>query len=316
MANRRNIHIFIQAKGGVGKSFLAVMLTQYLRENLDVAAYDVDPSNQSLVAYSSLYASKFDLLGGERTIEPGSFDELNALISMSDKDMIIDTGSSTYPQLFTYLTEDRADEIFYMQNCNLILHVPIADDAMRADCLVGLGQMCDKIKNAAFVVWINGITGPVFNPKDEMDLHSFEETEVFKQYRSRIKAIINVPRFAPDTLGKVLSCMTAHSLTFADFASLPPMKKLDNITISEMQKFRARMIKDQMFKAMYPIDSLELLKTHPLPLVDRDKLAEEEKAKAADLPQSAETPAENGGADAQDLSDDELMDHALESQGE
>ena len=53
-ATKRAVHLILQAKGGVGKSFIPALLTQYLlkREGgAKVLALDTDPANATLFGY-------------------------------------------------------------------------------------------------------------------------------------------------------------------------------------------------------------------------------------------------------------------------
>ena len=57
------VHFVLQGKGGVGKSYAAVLLAQYLREKgLPVSCFDGDPLNQTLGGFASLDVKKVDFL--------------------------------------------------------------------------------------------------------------------------------------------------------------------------------------------------------------------------------------------------------------
>ena len=49
----KQIHFILQGKGGVGKSFIASLLAQYLRDrkNGQVVCFDTDPVNPTLSRY-------------------------------------------------------------------------------------------------------------------------------------------------------------------------------------------------------------------------------------------------------------------------
>jgi hypothetical protein len=52
------VHFVLQGKGGVGKSYAAVLLAQYLRQRgLPVSCFDGDPLNQTLGGFASLEVS-------------------------------------------------------------------------------------------------------------------------------------------------------------------------------------------------------------------------------------------------------------------
>jgi cellulose biosynthesis protein BcsQ len=74
------VHFVLQGKGGVGKSYAAVLLAQYLRQRgLPVSCFDGDPLNQTLGGFASLDVKKVDFLENTekgRRINPRRFDDL------------------------------------------------------------------------------------------------------------------------------------------------------------------------------------------------------------------------------------------------
>jgi Mrp family chromosome partitioning ATPase len=57
------VHLVLQGKGGVGKSFVASILGQYFRErNKNVSCVDTDPVNQTFAQYRELAVQRLDLL--------------------------------------------------------------------------------------------------------------------------------------------------------------------------------------------------------------------------------------------------------------
>ena len=58
-----SIHISLQGKGGVGKSLISAILSQYLlSKGHDVVGIDADPVNQTLSEYRGLAVSRLNLL--------------------------------------------------------------------------------------------------------------------------------------------------------------------------------------------------------------------------------------------------------------
>ena len=49
------VHLILQGKGGVGKSFIAALLAQYLQEKgVAVRCFDADPVNSTLASFPAL----------------------------------------------------------------------------------------------------------------------------------------------------------------------------------------------------------------------------------------------------------------------
>src|ERR1700720_1013747 len=60
---RRRVHLFLQGKGGIGKSLAASYLVQYHRHiGKPVKAFDADPVNASLAAMPGLDAQRIALV--------------------------------------------------------------------------------------------------------------------------------------------------------------------------------------------------------------------------------------------------------------
>ena len=74
------VHLILQGKGGVGKSFAAFLLAQYLPEkSVLVRCFDADPINSTLASFPALNAVKIDLIETSdkgRRINPRRFDDL------------------------------------------------------------------------------------------------------------------------------------------------------------------------------------------------------------------------------------------------
>jgi CO dehydrogenase nickel-insertion accessory protein CooC1 len=56
------VHLILQGKGGVGKSFIAALLAQYHQEkSVAVRCFDADPVNSTLASFPALQTTKLDL---------------------------------------------------------------------------------------------------------------------------------------------------------------------------------------------------------------------------------------------------------------
>jgi CO dehydrogenase nickel-insertion accessory protein CooC1 len=75
-SGRTAIHIALQGKGGVGKSLISAILSQYLAsKGQDVCGIDVDPVNQTFSEYEGLRVECLNLLR-EGSIDQREFDLL------------------------------------------------------------------------------------------------------------------------------------------------------------------------------------------------------------------------------------------------
>jgi CO dehydrogenase nickel-insertion accessory protein CooC1 len=99
------VHLILQGKGDVGKSFIAALLAQYLQEKgVSVRCFDADPVNSTLASFPALNTTKLDMIESSdkaRRINPRRFDELVEQIASQPPEAhgIVDTGSSAFVPL-------------------------------------------------------------------------------------------------------------------------------------------------------------------------------------------------------------------------
>src|SRR5436305_14579920 len=91
-----SIHISLQGKGGVGKSLISAILSQYLlSKGQDVRCVDADPVNQTLSEYQGLVVSRLNLLKAG-SVDQREFDLLIERFLMENGTFVVDTGASTF----------------------------------------------------------------------------------------------------------------------------------------------------------------------------------------------------------------------------
>lgn len=281
MSKRKNIHLVMQGKGGCGKTFIAWLLSQYYAEKIkDLRIIDTDNVNGSLLKFKSLHAAKIDLLSkDERSIEVGRLDSLFDYIAAAPSDVVIDTGSSEHVQLDAFLTKERVDEVLYEINCNLIVHAPVTGGENKEEMLDRLAHMLDAIKNSSFVVWLNPYFGEIFNEnaeavtEDQKVITCFEDLDLYEKFNDKIKALITIPTFPEDTKGKVLRFVLDNLYTFKDFDGLSLNSLFDTpqgqFQLTLLQRMRRKMIQEELWNAMSPLESLEILKDNPPEFIER-----------------------------------------------
>ena len=104
------IHFILQGKGGVGKSLVASLLCQYLRQHgLPVSAVDTDPVNSTLTGYKELEVKRLNIMEGD-DIDQRRFDTLMEIIFQQPENghIVIDNGASSFVPLCSYLKENDA----------------------------------------------------------------------------------------------------------------------------------------------------------------------------------------------------------------
>ena len=145
------LHFVLQGKGGVGKSFAAVLFAQYLRERgLQVSCFDGDPLNQTFFGFAALNVKKLDFLEATekgRRINPRRFDDLVEEIAQqpAESHVIVDTGSSSFVALVHYLVAHDVFSVLSKLGHEVVVHTIVTGGQALLDTLHGAAQ----INNAA-----------------------------------------------------------------------------------------------------------------------------------------------------------------------
>lgn len=227
-----NIHFVLQGKGGVGKSFVSSLLTQYLlNKNQTVTAIDTDPNNTTLSNMKALKAKFLQLVDEEGKFDVRQFDKIVELVfEKKSNNYLVDSGATTFIPLIDYLKENEAVEFLKSNEMEVYMHIPIVGGQAREDTILGLTQLVNAF-DCNFIVWVNEYHGA---------LNDFEDTEHYKAIKDKLKAIIYLNSLSKDTFGKDLLDLTSKNLTFDE--------ALQDKSFSLMSKQRLNIFRDKAFK--------------------------------------------------------------------
>lgn len=227
-----NIHFVLQGKGGVGKSFVSSLLTQYLlNKNQTVTAIDTDPNNTTLLNMKALKAKFLQLVDSEGKFDVRAFDKIVELVfEKKSTNYVVDSGATTFIPLVDYLKENEAIDFLKNNEMEVYMHIPIVGGQAREDTILGLTQLVNAF-DCNFIIWVNEYHGT---------LNDFEDTEHYKAIKDKIKAIIYLNSLSKDTFGKDLLDLTSKNLTFDE--------ALQDKSFSLMSKQRLNIFKDKAFK--------------------------------------------------------------------
>ena len=181
-----HVHLVLQGKGGVGKTFVATMLTQYLFRHGSVDCVDTDPVNATFAGFEHLGATRLELLEDD-AIQPRRFD---SLIELADRTkashVVIDNGASAFVALALYLVENDIPGLLQDMGHRLIVHAVITGgQGFRRLRRESEGHGADLLAGGRVVVWLNPYFGAV-----KMRGKTFEEMKVYEQCRERVRALV------------------------------------------------------------------------------------------------------------------------------
>lgn len=232
------VHMVLQGKGGVGKSFIASTLAQHkLAKGKKLLCIDTDPVNATFNGFKKLNVRQVNVMSGDE-IDARRFDELIELIAKAESDVIIDNGASTFVPMSHYLISNQIPALLHDLGHELIVHTVITGSQALLDTLNGFAQLVKQFpEEVLFVVWLNPYWGEI-----TMDDKQFEEMKIYLDNKARVSAIIRIPDYKADTFGKDLSQILQAKLTFSE--------ALESKTLPIMVRQRLTIIKKQLFTSI------------------------------------------------------------------
>ena len=233
-----NIHMILQGKGGVGKSFIAATLAQYkASKGQKPLCIDTDPVNATFHGYKALGVRRLQIMQGDE-INPRNFDTLVELIAPSKDDVIIDNGASSFVPLAHYLISNQVPTLLVEMGHTLVVHTVVTGGQALLDTISGFAQLISQFPaETLFVVWLNPYWGPI-----EHEGKSFEQLKAYNANKSRVSAIVQIPTLKEETYGRDLSDMLKDRLTFDEALAM------ESLTI--MTRQRLKIIKGQLFSQL------------------------------------------------------------------
>lgn len=234
----KTVHIVLQGKGGVGKTYASTLLAQYHRENgRPVACYDTDPVNNSFAAFKALNARVVQVLKG-RALNVAPIDQLMNDVITSPDSSVIDNGAASFVPFSDYLLKSNIPDLALAKGCRLVVHVVLAGGPNMHDTMKGFVSILDNYPaSVALVVWINEFFGPV-----EIEGKPVESLPIFETNKDRIIGTVYLRRLDPELEGFSLQKMLTDHGTFAEALADP---NLDIVGQSRLMGVR-RDIFDQL----------------------------------------------------------------------
>lgn len=229
------IHMVIQGKGGVGKSFLAAILGQYCSgKGSPPMCVDTDPVNATFAGYKSLDVRRLEIMEGDE-INSRNFDLLIEWIMGATGDVIVDNGAATFVPLVHYLISNEVPALLADMGHELVIHTVVTGGQAMLDTLSGFSQLAKQFPDPAkFCVWLNPYWGPI-----EHEGRGFEQLKAYKENKDRVSAIINIPQLKEETFGRDLKDILQEKITFSE--------AIDSSTYTIMSRQRLKIYQKALF---------------------------------------------------------------------
>jgi hypothetical protein len=238
-----SIHISLQGKGGVGKSLISAILSQYLLSKGQVVqGIDADPVNQTLAEYRGLAVNRLNLLK-EGSVDQREFDLLMERFLTESGTFVVDTGASTFIPLWHYVLENQALEYLRESGKRVFIHSVITGGQSLNDTLSGFEQLAETTREKNLVIWLNEYFGPVL-----LDGAPFREMAVCKKHANKVHGSVAIVRRTADTFGRDVEEMICQKMTFEE--------ALNGSGFTIMAKQRLRVVQRELFEQLDAIPFL------------------------------------------------------------
>lgn len=230
-------HFILMAKGGVGKSFIASLLAQYLKaQGKDLYCADTDPTNATFHSIKGLGAQHINISGADMRIDKSKFDVLMERLVEHPGDSVVDTGASSFLPMMEYLSRNKVFPLLAKFGKRAIIHAPLVGGQGMDETIRGLDFLL-RFEGVSIVVWENEKEGPVVKNGQR-----FHETDFFKSAGERVIGIVNIEQMCPDTTLKDVTSMNTKRLTFAEVMDSKDFLMMNRQRLAEVE----RSINDQL----------------------------------------------------------------------
>ena len=229
------IHIVLQGKGGVGKSFVAAQLAQYFADRgLPTAVFDSDPTTPTLANYQALRVRYVNLMADD-DLDMTQFDVLaNEIVDASKRVVVLDTGSSNFLPIVSYLKSNNVLEVFSEMGRHVVIHSVLVGGGSARETLAGLVSTAEGLAADGYVAWLNTYFGPVV-----FDGKQFEETRAFGMIKDKLTGVVRIKqrRSANNVLHlNAMREMTRRHLTYREVLASPEFSIWDRQRLKDAQR--------------------------------------------------------------------------------
>ena len=228
--NRNAVHIILQGKGGVGKSYVASLLAQYLlSKEVNLFCVDTDPVNATFKAYESLEVAHVGILDASQTkIIQRNFDSIMEQTIETEGSFVIDNGSSSFLALSAYLIENGIFDLLEKSGKDVFVHTVLIAGQKRDVTLAGFETLTKRVDGSAkIVVWENELHGLIFNHNGL----KFVDMDLYEDNKSKVAGIVNIAQQTSDTFITDIQLMTSNHLTLTDVEKSVDFKLLSKSRI-------------------------------------------------------------------------------------
>jgi len=232
---QNTVHFVLQAKGGIGKSFVSTLLAQHvMNETGAVRCFDTDQENTTFAHYEALAVRHIPLADQSRVINPKRFDALMETLLTEEGNFVIDTGANTFANLLAYMVENEVFPMMRDARKTTYVHTIVGGD-MLSDTANGFYAIAQKVTGTRIVLWLNEHFGEIKTAEGK----PFMETQAYKLCEARLSGRVTLYRHNPLTFGEDICKLNTKRHTILQALASPEY--------SLMEKQRLRTFAREIF---------------------------------------------------------------------
>ena len=203
-----SVHVVLQGKGGVGKSFVSAILAQYFRtKSAPVHCLDTDPVNATFAQYRALDAEHLKVLR-RGTVNEKQFDVLVEKVCHGDGVFMWTPAPQPSCLCGATFWRMRSSPSFVAHGRNVFVHSVVTGGQAMSDTLNGLERLAQTTSEKNVIVWLNEYFGEVTK-----DGRTFEEFKVAEEYAAKLVGTVLIRERNPHTYGDDVRQMLERRLT-------------------------------------------------------------------------------------------------------
>lgn len=226
---QNTVHFVLQAKGGIGKSFVSTLLAQHvLNETGAVRCFDTDQENTTFAHYAALAVRHIPLADASRVINPKRFDGLMETLLTEDGNFVVDTGANTFANLLAYMVENEVFGMIKDAHKTPYVHTIVGGGDMLADTANGFYAIAQKVPGTRIVLWLNEHFGDIKTAEGK----PFLETQAYKLCAPRLTGSVTLYRHNPLTFGEDIRKLNTKRQTIQQALASP------DFSLMEKQRLR------------------------------------------------------------------------------
>lgn len=233
------INMILQGKGGVGKTLVASILTQWhIAKGREVYCADTDPVNDTFSRYTAFPVETIQIMDLSNNINSRMFDSLIEKLLKIETDSVIDNGASTFVPLSAYMAESDIIPLLEDAGKEVIIHTVLTGGQGLRDTLVGLDALL-ATQPAKVVVWENEYFGEITkNGK------TFLQSDLYNKNKDRIAGVVKIEKRTQNTFVADMEMLASNNLTFdqaktSALFSIPSLSRLHKVQKEIFQQLDA-----------------------------------------------------------------------------